>query len=541
VFETNSTTQDPIRHVVALILENHSFDQMLGCFRQLYPDLDGVDPQNPRTNTYQGRTYAQAPTRERVMMLDPHHEVGHVATQLSGGNGGFVKDFAQCYPESTDAQRALIMGYYPLGFLPALHALAREFTVCDRWFSSLPGPTWPNRFFALTGTSNGRVNMPGDGEHTVDAKGWFQQNQPTIFDRLTEKGINWKVYFHDIPQTSVLMHQRLPHNAARYFYIDEFFDDARGAESEFPQYSLIEPNYLGGGENDDHPPHDIMKAEKLIADVYNAIRANKPLWESTLLLVYFDEHGGFYDHAVPPKASPPDGHQEEYTFDQYGLRVPALLVSPWAERRVVHTAFDHTSVPKYLIDKWQLGGLGARTAAATSIAAALTLPAPRTETIERIELTAEELAPLDLELEERTWGVETSNHRAFSAAKEWLVTQTVEGIPRIYASTARLIEGVKVWMEAGLRGLYGELRVSATELDKLSRKGFEMKDHFASFLVNQKRRSVAAIEVRLNDPELSDAERRHAAHSLAMLAKQPFHSKGEGVEQARAWLRRRKR
>jgi phospholipase C len=94
------------------------------------------------------------------------------------------------------------MGYYPLDFLPGLHALARNFTICDRWFASLPGPTWPNRFFALTGTSNGRVNMPDDGTHKADLPGFFQQTQDTIFDRLNERAIHWKVYFHDIPQTT---------------------------------------------------------------------------------------------------------------------------------------------------------------------------------------------------------------------------------------------------------------------------------------------------------------------------------------------------
>jgi len=137
------------------------------------------------------------------------------------------------------------MGFYPLDFLPALHALARDFTICDHWFASLPGPTWPNRFFALTGTSKGRVNMPDDGTHKADLPGYFQQDQDTIFDRLTDKGINWKVYFHDIPQSWVLSHQRQPHNVARYFYIREFFIDARGAEEEFPQFCFIEPDFMG--------------------------------------------------------------------------------------------------------------------------------------------------------------------------------------------------------------------------------------------------------------------------------------------------------
>ncbi len=124
-----------------------------------------------------------------------------------------------------------------------------------------------------------------------------------------------------------------------------------------------------------------MKGEKLVADVYNALRSNPDLWNSCLFAVFFDEHGGFYDHVLPPGAVAPDDHQQEYTFDQLGVRVPALLISPWVSRMVDHTQFDHTSVLKYLIDKWGLGSLGRRAAAATSIAAALREPRPRTDTV----------------------------------------------------------------------------------------------------------------------------------------------------------------
>jgi phospholipase C len=163
---------DPIKHIVVLILENHSFDQMLGCLKVVYPGLDGIDPQNFRSNADQsGKSFSQAPTTERQMLLDPHHEVPHVETQLASGNSGFVTDFAAAFADSSEQARPYIMGYYPLDFLPALHQLARNFTICDRWHSSLPGPTWPNRFFALGGTSLGRVNMPDDGDHKLDLAG----------------------------------------------------------------------------------------------------------------------------------------------------------------------------------------------------------------------------------------------------------------------------------------------------------------------------------------------------------------------------------
>src|SRR5258708_19161069 len=142
-------SDDPIKHVILLMFENHSFDQMLGSLKQIYPGLNGVDTANPGKNKDSaGTDYIQAPTIERQMLLDPHHEVNHVATQMENDNSGFVKDFeASFIGKCTPEHKKFVMGYYPLDFLPALHGLAREFMICDQWYSSLPGPTWPNRFF----------------------------------------------------------------------------------------------------------------------------------------------------------------------------------------------------------------------------------------------------------------------------------------------------------------------------------------------------------------------------------------------------------
>lgn len=544
-----SADHDPIRHVVMLILENHSFDQMLGCCKPIYPALEGVDPNRPRQNVDDaGRAFVQAPTTERMMFPDPHHEVNHVAVQLADDNGGFVRDFSRSYPppQSDATTCGYVMGYYPLDFLPALHALARDFTVCDHWFSSLPGPTWPNRFFALSGTSMGRVNMPGDGEHTVDAAGWFEQDQPTLFDRLNERGIRWKSYFHDIPQSSVLVRQRLPHNAARYFYIDEFYDDARGAEADFPQFALIEPDFMGGGENDDHPPHDVMKAEKLIADIYNAIRANPALWQSTLLLVFYDEHGGFYDHVVPPAAVPPDDHHAEYTFDRLGVRVPALIISPWADRGVEPTQFDHTSVLKYLIEKWRLEPLGRRAsdATTTSIGIALRRTAPRTDTIARIELTQEQLNPISIEQEEEAWQVETAHHRALKALEAWIRIAVVENLWFGYAGLARIVEAFKTAVEWGLRRVYREPmqhQVSIVELDRVARKHVPLREHFGRFLAHQKIRSIAALDRLIRDRNLSEAARDQAVHTLSLVTNRRLHNTPRNVQTAELWLARHNR
>jgi phospholipase C len=299
------------------------------------------------------------------------HELSHTLNQLSKNNSGFVADFAQAYPLSQPAERGEVMKYFADGALPALHSLAKNFTVCDKWFSSLPGPTWPNRLFAHSGTSLGRVSMP---QGILDSNlHWYDQT--TVYDRLNEKKIEWRIYYGDIPQSLIFVHQLEPENATRYAKLMKFFQDAGGSVKAFPQYCFIEPPFYDPGAADDHPPHDVFEGERLIADVYNAIRRNDELWKSSLLIVLYDEHGGFYDHVEPPAAVPPDHHVEEYTFNRLGVRVPALLVSPFVKASVVHTVFDHTSLLKYLVDKWSLGPLGERVAQAKTFADVL-LPAP---------------------------------------------------------------------------------------------------------------------------------------------------------------------
>jgi phospholipase C len=402
---------DPIKHVVFLMMENRSFDHLLGGMAGVIPGLDGADPTQNRVNLDpQNHPYKQAETQTRQFAFDPKHEHVDVMRQLANNNSGFVSDFSLAYPNSTPADRQEIMGYFPADFLPAMHPLARDFTVCDRWYSSLPGPTWPNRFFALTGTSMGRVIMPA-GVNIQDLGRYFQQTQETVFGRLSEAGRSWKVYFNDFPSSWLLLRQLLPERLAHYRPFDEFFKAVLD-EKSFPDFVFIEPRYFGADENDDHPPHNVMKGEKIIADVYNAVRSSPDLWNSTLLVVTFDEHGGFYDHRVPPGAVAPDNHQEEYTFDQLGIRVPALLISPWVSRTVEHTQFDHTSLLRYVSDKWNLSPLGNRTAQATSIADAIRESEPRTDTIPFIRVPYTLLMPDHPEWEQ----ADTSNHHDALAA-----------------------------------------------------------------------------------------------------------------------------
>ncbi len=357
---------DPIRHVVVLMLENNSFDRMLGCMKAVFPDMEGVDPNaEPSTNPDfpdASHLYAQLPDADFTVAQDPGHELDDALRQIHAGCSGFVSDFVQHCPTAPASEKYQIMAYFEKGELPVLHELAENFLICDHWFSSVPGPTWPNRFFVHSGTSLGHVDMPNGFFHP----GLHLYDQPTVYQRLSEKNTSWKIYFGDFPQSLLLTHQ-LGHPKS-YAHHEQFFRDAAGPEAAFPQYSFIEPYYFGAKQDDQHPPTDVRHGEALIATIYNALRANEELWASTLFVLLSDEHGGFYDHVPPPSTVAPDGHIGNFDFKTLGVRVPALLISPWVDRGVLKTEFDHTSLLKYATDKWGLGPLGDRTAQAQTFA-----------------------------------------------------------------------------------------------------------------------------------------------------------------------------
>jgi phospholipase C len=210
------------------------------------------------------------------------------------------------------------------------------------------------------------------------------------------------VYYGDTPLALLFDDQRVGDEAAGYdprpYYYPfvRFEHHAGGKEKDFPDFAFIEPRYVGFAPNDDHPPHDPFNGQRLIARVYNALRANAALWKTTMLVVLYDEHGGFADHVPPPPAVPPDEHHDEYTFDRLGVRVPAVLVSPWLARQVVDVLCDHTSLLRSLTEKWGLGPMGARTLQATDVFAELErAPAPRTDTPKKIgfDLPGESASP----------------------------------------------------------------------------------------------------------------------------------------------------
>ncbi len=366
----------PIEHVVVLMMENNCFDRMLGCMAEVHPGLDGIDPAHLHSNPdgMGGKPVFQAPTTTRNIDRDPQHYLNNGLAQLDGGtNQGFVADFVRNHPNATQEERREIMGYFPRGFLPGLHTLGEHFVVCDRWFSSLPGPTWINRLFAHSGTSLGFVKEPR-GVFTSDL---HLYNERTLYDELSDAGVQWRIYFGDVPQSLVMTHQFK--HLGSYRRYKHWKDDV--AAGDLPGYSFIEPSYFGPHENDQHPPHDIMRGDALIAEVYNTLRGNPALFARTLLIVLYDEHGGFFDHVVPPTTVPPDDHTEHYSFDRLGFRVPAVLVSPMLDPGVISTVFDHTSLLRMAAGLWRgVRPLGRRAEQANDpIAAVSWRETPRTD------------------------------------------------------------------------------------------------------------------------------------------------------------------
>ncbi|MEO8747674.1 MAG: alkaline phosphatase family protein [Rhodanobacter sp.] len=460
------TEADPIQHVIVLMLENCSFDRMLGACQTFKSGIDGVSPDGqPRINSFDGQQYRQQPGASRVVVNDPHHDTPHVLQQLKADangnpNSGFVQDYASGLQSLTSGDCSEVMKYFATDALPAFHTLARNFLVCDHWFSSVPGPTWANRLFAMSGTSLGRVSMPA-GVMDMNLH-WY--DQATLFDRLDEQSVDWRVYFGDTPLSLLLVHQREPESLIRHKPMTEFFRDVASdpEESGFPPYVLIEPAYLDPGANDGHPPHDALASEALIASVYNAIRANETLWQSSLLVVLCDEHGGFYDHVSPPPTVPPDHHQDEYTFDQLGPRVPAILVSPWVANAVCPTTLDHTSLLKYLTDKWSLGPLGARTGAANTFQDCI-LAELRTDTPQKIPaLPASGLLPVPVQPARSL----NSHENAIVALSQGLESLAGEDAATVAARSRQMLSGPQSQIDAAVDRVGALLTWGSSEVQK---------------------------------------------------------------------------
>ena len=365
---------DKIEHIVVLMLENRSFDHMLGYLSLEAGRIDINGLRAGMSNPAGGHEFpihhltGPEITDLEQKVFDPDHSAAATDHQINAGKmSGFASSYAHVLSKrGRPAEDAgFVMGYYNAQDLPVYDHLAQHFCVCDQWHSSVPGATWPNRLYAVAGRA--------DGSRDDKPKPPPLYNLPSFVRHLDAHDIDWRWYSFDpatlrcVDREYLLAFSR--HHRFRFFdkatlrwqtaleelpVIDEgsasFIQDA--AQGTLPSVSWIDPNFndlnlWGAASNDDHPPSDVMEGQELVLRVYNALAAS-PQWDTTMLIVTYDEHGGFHDH-VPPPAAPDD----DPNMRSYGVRVPALIVSPLIpEQTASHTLFDHTSIIKTILGRF---------------------------------------------------------------------------------------------------------------------------------------------------------------------------------------------
>ena len=354
-----------IKHVVVLMMENHSYDNHLGMLRRAGADgfKLGSNGKPLAVNPYPNGCIQHAFRMPTTCQLKgkPSQSWTDTHTQLNGGKlNGFVKS----------GSGPVSMGYWQQADLPFYYSLASVFPIADRYFCSVLGQTFPNRRYLMAATSIGMINDTVPGLTDYPANG-------TIFDRLHNAGVPWMDYFSSLP-TLALFPPLLTKYPSRLAPVSQFFSHA--AVGTLPGYSLVEPDF---GKQSEENPQNIARGEAFAAKVINAVMSG-PGWKDTLLIWVFDEHGGYYDHVVPPKAIPPDnisphtGGGPVYTgFAQYGFRVPCAVVSPWARPGYVsHQVFDHASICALVEHKWNMPAMTHRDANAHNMLDMLDLSRP---------------------------------------------------------------------------------------------------------------------------------------------------------------------
>ncbi len=400
-----------IKHIFLLVLENRSFDHLFGA-----TEIRGTDAETRQATEILRRSaeayndvfdddgnliaHCQVGTgQKRAVDHDPGHEFGNTLLALGGlhpsnpyppypaiDNSGFAQSY-----HDVSSDPGTVMLSYTREDVPVIQQLAREFAICDGWYSSMPGPTWPNRLFFHAASSAGLDDSPSGFDSAVDAlaSGILFDNG-TIFDLLDSENIEWSVYEGDhFPQVKALSGMDLTTILNNFHDMDDFEQDL--ADGSIANYVFIEPDYgddITGNTfrcgNSQHPLDDITNGERLIKRVYEAIR-NSPVWNQSLLIITYDEGGGFYDHLPPGRTVPPgdsvtDENNDHHNFDfsQLGVRVPAIVCSPWIPRNVIdHRQYEHATVPATIERLWGLPNLTDRDAHARDLVSLLSLDAPR--------------------------------------------------------------------------------------------------------------------------------------------------------------------
>ncbi len=399
-----ATGLNAVEHIVVLMLENRSFDHMLG---YLYADSGNFSPAGdpfegltgtescPGTDGSQVGVYRLLPSTPDVYFMpgaDPGEGYQATNEQLYGTAAapkagtvpsmtGFVGNYAGAIKDNLakgwhvvpGTTEHMIMGCFTPETLPVLSAMAKGFAVCDAWFASAPTMTMPNRAFACAGTSQGNLDDKAK-RFTV----------PSIFGHLGNRGIPWKIYGETASPLTKLDFDDTRHAPASNIGLFTDFQ-ADAAAGKLPAYAFLEPSWSSTG-NSEHPNYNVALGEQFLLDAYRAVH-DGPAWDSTLLIVTYDEHGGCYDHVAPPwGATPPDNTPGEFGFDftRFGVRVPTALISPLIPRGTVFRApgpvpLDHTSILATVEHRWNLPALTRRDAAAPDVAGALSLTVPRTD------------------------------------------------------------------------------------------------------------------------------------------------------------------
>ncbi len=400
-----------INHIVVLMLENRSFDHMLGF---LYADQANKSPLGQPYEGLTGNEYNVDSKGNRVKVFqipandphlyyypksDPGEGFANTNAQLFGAttppagaqatNGGFITNYGATLKFQQNATgghwnilpgtvETDIMGMYTPNQLPVLSGLAKGYAVCDLWFGSAPTETLPNRAFALMATSQGHLD---DSVKVYTA--------PSIFQLMGAHNCTWAIFGYDqLPLTQQTVAD-ITHAPAACFGKFQDFKNAVQAGT-LANFVFLEPSW-GSQGNSQHPNYDVSAGEALISQVYTTLFGSK-VWNQTLLIITYDEHGGCFDHVPPPaNATPPDNlaGQFGFPFTRFGPRVPTVLVSPWIKAGTVYrvaqsgnaapTPFDHTSVLKTVEKRFGLPPLTKRDAAAPDVGGVLTLTTARTD------------------------------------------------------------------------------------------------------------------------------------------------------------------
>jgi phospholipase C len=348
-----------IQHVVVLMQENRSYDSYYGALHAEGQPASMVEPTVGNPNPLvAGASIKPFLATAECTVADLNHSWNGTHQEF---NGGQMNGFTAANEDPADPTGSRAMGYFDKGVLPFYYGIANEFAIADHYFASVLTQTFPNRFYLLTGTSFGHIR------NDYPPKGGFTQK--TVFQLLDQAKVSWKVYLASAQIE--LLFSYVQHHLDHVSTISQYYKDA--AAGKLPNVSFVESDPFGNvnHESDEHPPSNVQVGEKFTHDIMTAL-VKSPDWLSSAMFLTYDEHGGYYDHVAPPAAPKPDNiapmlqpGDTPAAFDRYGIRVPAMVISPYAKKHYVsHTVYDHTSILHFIETRFGLPTLTNRDKAA---------------------------------------------------------------------------------------------------------------------------------------------------------------------------------